>query len=118
MGWRERRAENRAQRQANRGQRQQNRSDHREDRIDARVEQQALRQEGRTQRQGVRQATKQVAYENGIDPNAWIADSIGHAGDAVGDVFGKGSAKTKLPSEGDNMMLVAGAVLLFMMMKK
>lgn len=36
-----------------------------------------------------RQKSKQTAYENGIDPNKWISDSVGHVGDATSNIFGQ-----------------------------
>lgn len=70
------------------------RSQRKANRIAARNERRETRQENRTQRALGRQQTKATAYEHGIDPNAWIADSIGHAADAAGDVWGGlGAAK-------------------------
>lgn len=75
-------------RQARRAERQNKRASRKELRIAERTERKELRQAGRTERVLGRQATKQTAYEHGIDPNAWIADSIGSAADAVGTIYG------------------------------
>ena len=99
--------------------------------------------ERRTLNTQQRQDTKETAYAMGIDPNQWIADSIGHTGDAVVGVFeakadmatgGEGGwfgglgGKVETPSgeysmdtrgRGSNMGMLAiiGAVLLFMFEK-
>ncbi len=88
-----------------------------------------------------RQDTKATAYSMGIDPNAWIADTVKHTGDAVVGVFeAKADAVTggqggwfggnsdldintpdgSLSSSsrgGMGMIAVIGAVLLFMFKK-
>lgn len=99
--------------------------------------------ERRTLNTQERQDTKATAYSMGIDPNQWIADSIGHAGDAVVGVYeakadavtgGQGGwlgglgGSVQTPDgeysmdargRGSNMGMLAiiGAVLLFMFKK-
>lgn len=83
-----------------------------------------------------RQDTKSVAYSMGIDPNAWIADSVGSVSDAVVGVvqaqnptsglFGGNSnldlntpsgSLSSTSSGGMGMIAVIGAILLFMFKK-
>ena len=52
-----------------------------------------IRQGNRTARQGNRAETRQTAYENGIDPNGWISDSVGHAAGAASSIWGGGKEK-------------------------
>jgi hypothetical protein len=44
----------------------------------------AIKQGGRTDRTGLRQTTKQVAYSNGIDPNAAWANSAANMANSLG----------------------------------
>ena len=85
---------------------------------------------------GTRSLTKQTAYSNGIDPNMWIADTVGNVGDAVvgfvgaqgGGRFGASNTKLDTPvgafeidskSFGkDNFMLIAAALGLYLITKK
>lgn len=53
-------------------------------RIEGRQASRDARIAGRTERAASRSATKQAAYEAGIDPNAWVGDVTDLAGDALG----------------------------------
>tara|TARA_B110001452_G_C15093849_1_gene381541 strand:- start:167 stop:607 length:441 start_codon:yes stop_codon:yes gene_type:complete len=85
-----------------------------------------------------RQDTKSVAYSMGIDPNAWIADTVDSVGDTVvgvfeaksnvgGGFFGGNSDLDIITEDGSlssssrgssmTMLAVIGAVLLFMFKK-
>lgn len=81
------RASRRAARQERRAARRANASARRDDRRQARLDRAGLRQENRSIRQGNRQDTKSTAYEMGIDPNAWIGDSIGSAASAAATIW-------------------------------
>ena len=111
MSWRERRAERQEARQANR-----------QDRRDERRMRQEIRQANRTARQGNRAEVRQTAYENGIDPNGWIADSVGHASNAAGQIFGGGKeaaiAEGKTAGNTTTLLYLAGAYMLYKMMKR
>ena len=67
-----------------------------------------IRQANRTARQGNRAETRQTAYENGIDPNGWIADSVGHAAGAASDIWGGGKegAIAEGKTAGTNQMVI------------
>lgn len=53
------------------------RNENRQDRRDSRAERKSIRQGNSTARTESRQQTKGIAYENGIDPNAWISQTVG-----------------------------------------
>jgi hypothetical protein len=90
-------------------------------RREARIQRVQIRQENRTIRQGNRSQTRQVAYENGIDPyaSAWGGiSSLGQsAGQTLSSIYGAptptvgawaaGGAESNQPS---NMYLILGAV--------
>ena len=78
-----------------------------------------------------RGSTRQTAYANGIDPNAWISDTVEHVGDTVSS-FSGGSGRDGIEfntpdgtygldtqrSGGSTMTLIIGAVALFFLTKK
>ena len=77
---RARRAARREERQNRRADRRTSRNDRRMDRrgqrLDARQLRRETRQDARTDRSALRTEARMTAYENGIDPNAWVGDSI------------------------------------------
>ena len=83
MGWFENAQQNRDRRQQNR-----------EDRRDSRYDRQGQRQSNRNERQFWHDQRKSIAYENGIDPNAWIANTTkagtSGAADILASIFGLG----------------------------
>lgn len=58
-----------------------------QDRKDARVE-------ARTERVALRQETKQVAFEHGMDPNAAMWGGLSSIAGSVGGIFGKPGSST------------------------
>ena len=58
---------------------------------EARVEKVEARQSGRTDRAESRAGARIAAYQNGIDPNAWIAKGIGSVANAATAILGKGN---------------------------
>ena len=78
-----------------------------------------VRQAAKSGRVATRQETKQTAYENGFDPNQWIADSVGHAADAVGAVyggkFGKGDGAEAMEDGGGSVSVSQGGLSPIMM---
>lgn len=97
------------------------RQENREHRREQRAIRQANRQANRTERSGIRAETRQTAYENGIDPNAWIADGIGSAANAAASIYGGGKeasvADVKQQGNMQIALYAAGAFLLYKMMK-
>ena len=67
-------------------------------RIEGRQETRAARVAGKTERAGYRSATKQAAYEAGMDPNAWVGDVTDLAGDALGMFAGSKDNKNAAAS--------------------
>ena len=134
----------RGRRKDRREARQEKRATRKDDRRNAKLERIALRQEARSGRVGMRQETKQSAYEAGFDPNAHWGDTLSGAGDVftgVGamasgfknpmlplpenmDGEDKGMEKKKEQSgldlggfELSPTILIAGAGLLYMFLK-
>ena len=69
--------------------------------MDARQARIDTRQGARTDRGALRTEARMTAYENGIDPNAWVADSIGHVGQATADIMGaKFGAQAAMAGQG------------------
>lgn len=103
-----RRDERRSRRATRKDERQDKKLERRQQRMDARQLRAETRQMGRSDRVGMRQETKQTAYEMGIDPNAHWGNTLTGAGDAfsgIGDMVG-GMRKpvgggTMLPSPED-----------------
>jgi hypothetical protein len=56
----------------------------------ARGERKANRQAARTERTRLRQETKQTAYASGVNPNAFISDIVGTAGQVATGILGGG----------------------------
>jgi len=75
---------------ASRKSRQKARQDRKSAKIANRQSNKSSRISGRTEKAFNRQKSKQTAYENGIDPNAWISDSIASGASIVGDLSGAG----------------------------
>ena len=76
-------------------------------------------------RQGA--GARTAAYEAGIDPRGWIADSVDSVSDAVGDIYGQpmapplpGKKKKKAGDEEDdsNMGLIAAAAAAALLLMK
>ncbi|WP_306643769.1 hypothetical protein [Sanyastnella coralliicola] len=109
------------------------------DRREHRYRMAELRQGAKTERTGLRTDARKVAYENGIDPNGWIGDSIGHASEAAqayfqsrspqlgaagGEMLQGGVKSTSAESTGiggmdsKTIMIIAAALLGFLMMSK
>lgn len=72
----------------------QRRHERRMARIEARTERKANRQDAKTQRTEIRAHAREVAFENGIDPNAsmWggLSSMTSSLGQAAGSIFGGG----------------------------
>lgn len=86
-----RRDERRGRRATRKDERQDRKLERRQQRMDARQLRAETRQAGRSDRVGMRQETKQTAYEMGIDPNAHWGDTLSGAGDVfsgIGDMVG------------------------------
>lgn len=123
-------AKRRKARRDRRKDRREARQTRRDSRRQARLDRKQVRQDGRTARQQNRQATKQTAYEAGINPNAWIGDTIGNVADSAGSMLtskfqaeSQPTAMTPRDQEAtggnNNMLLIIGAALVgFMLMKK
>lgn len=58
------------------------------------------RKETKLDKVEVRQATKAIAYENGIDPNAWIANSISSVSTAAASIVSSTSGASVAKSLG------------------
>ena len=115
----------RQQRMDNKSDRRDSRSERKDIRQQARTERTNTRQVNRTDRSSLRATTRQTAYENGMDPNAWIADSVGSVADATSDIFqakfqagrpslaqafGQNIGTPNQQSGGNNNMLLYGAI--------
>ena len=124
-----------AERRAARRQRRQDRRDAKQTRRDsrrqARLDRKQTRQDARTARTLARQDTRQTAYESGIDPNAWIGESVSNVADAGASALtARFQSQNQNPAMGprnedasnggnNSMLLLAGAALVgFMLMKK
>lgn len=94
---REDRLARRQQRMDNKKDRRDSRSERKDMRLQSKNERQNTRQTNRTDRSSLRATTRQTAYENGIDPNGWISDSIGSVAEATSDVF-QAKFNSKRPS--------------------
>ncbi|MEM7036282.1 MAG: hypothetical protein AAF570_04820 [Bacteroidota bacterium] len=57
-----------------------------------------IRQGGKSDRTETRGETRQTAYQHGIDPNAWISNSVGHAAGAAASIWGSGGSGGGLPT--------------------
>jgi len=112
----------------------------RDDRRSYKLEKKTMKQESKNVRVAERQDTKRTAYENGIDPNAWIADTAASAAQGVSAAMTGGARPSRGPMSGmigkDGgggqvvtttkppmdmkmiMMLGAAALGLFLFMKK
>lgn len=103
------RGRGRARRAARREERREAKAAKRQQRLDAKQMRIETRQGGKTDRSGLRAAARETAYENGIDPNAWVADSIGSVSSAASDIvqakIGAGTAQAAI---GANMNPFAG----------
>ena len=88
---RNRRAARREERQTRRADRRTSRNERRMDRrgqrMDARQMRTETRQGGRSDRSALRTEARMTAYEQGIDPNAWVGDSIQGVASAASDVM-------------------------------
>ena len=123
-------AERRAARRQRRKDRRDAKQTRRDSRRQARLDRRQVRQDARTARQANRQATKQTAYEAGINPNAWIGDTIGSVADSAGSMLTSKFQAENQPTAmtprnedatggNNNMLLIIGAALVgFMLMKK
>lgn len=67
----------------------------RQDKFDYKLQKNMQNNGRKTMNATTRGTTKQTAYNNGIDPNAWIADTVGAVGDTV-----VGVAQSKNPLGG------------------
>ena len=99
---RNRRAARREERQNRRADRRTSRNDRRMDRrgqrLDARQLRRETRQDARSERAGLRASARETAYENGIDPNAWVGESITGVANAAASF---GSAVTAARNQPD-----------------
>lgn len=99
----------------------------------ARLDRIALRQEGKTSRQQERSDARTAAYKAGIDPNAFISDTVTSVADVAksfaapipGGGLKAGSAGSVTTDEGGGdgsglgkLLPIVGAVVLFMLIKK
>ena len=66
-----------------------------QDKFDFKLQKNMQNNGRKTMNATTRATTKQTAYNNGIDPNAWIADTVGAVGDTV-----VGVAQSKNPLGG------------------
>lgn len=89
-----RREERNDRRTGRRDDRRQNKLDKRQQRMDARQMRAETRQGGKTDRSALRTSARETAYENGIDPNAWVGDSITGVANAASQ-FGIAAANAK-----------------------
>jgi len=74
-------------------------------RQNTRLQRQDRRNIGKTNRTSMRQDTKQVAYQNGMDPNAWVGD-VSQAVGQVAQAFGGNS----IPGIPNNSQGVSGGI--------
>lgn len=107
------------------------RADRRAARRDARLERklalQGGRQAGRSARSTERQETKQSAYKSGVNPNQFVSDLTGLAGQGLqtfaalktgGSLPEKSTNSSGMPSWAVPVGLAAVGLLAFLMMKK
>lgn len=101
--------------------------DRKDARLAARTEVKLTRIENKTDRVELRQETKQVAYENGIDPNAAAWGGLSSIfGSAAGLLSGNGNtgstfAMSNKPGSGQQstmLFVLAGVVLFFIFNKR
>jgi hypothetical protein len=75
-----------------------------QDRRDFKLQKMGVRQDAKTERTNMRQQTKQIAYENGMDPNAFIGDAIEQAGNVASSYFNSKNPQGGLPpADGKSM---------------
>lgn len=97
------RGRGRARRAAKREERREAKLAKRQLKYDAKQNRIEARQGGKTERSGLRAAARETAYENGIDPNSWVADSIGSVSSAASDIvqakIGAGTAQAAIAKD-------------------
>lgn len=82
-----------------------------QDKFDFKLQKNMQNNGRKTMNATTRGTTRQTAYNNGIDPNSWIADTVGNVGDAVVGVaqaqnpFGGGSSTSTLSTPAGDFSL-------------
>tara|TARA_Y100000589_G_C26683397_1_gene438778 strand:- start:14 stop:460 length:447 start_codon:yes stop_codon:yes gene_type:complete len=71
----------------------------RDSRRQARLDRKATKQNARTARVESRTARKSAAYEAGIDPNAWMGDTLSGLGQAAGNVISSKFEQDRLATQ-------------------
>lgn len=101
----EKRAQKQESKQKAKSQKKQQRLDARQKRIETRqkgkTDRTNKRQDERSERASGRQETRQTAYENGINPNDFIADIVESGANMTSNIVGLSTGKAFIPSKTD-----------------